>query len=97
MYEKDISFTAFGIEFIAHVTYEQEDNKVSIGEVTDVWVEGEDLANHLIKCDKERFLKDFEGELYRALEEAVASDKAAYYEDLYDSQKEMDKGTEIML
>lgn len=85
---KRINFTSFGIEFFVEVSYEQDCNKLSIEEVTDVWVEGQDGENHLIKCVTDDFFKSFEGEIYKALEDEIESDKIAYAEMQMDAARE---------
>lgn len=78
---KDVGLNIHGLDLV--VTVEYEDN-AACG-VVSVRPEGSQMA---IKCDITRFYDELAGELQEALENAIADDKIAYYENLMDQRKE---------
>lgn len=78
---KDVNINIHGIDLV--VTVEYEDNAVC--GVKRVRAEGSQMA---LKCDITRFYDELVGELQEAIENAIADDKIAYYENLMDARKE---------
>lgn len=78
---KDIELKVHGIDFI--VTVEYEDNAVC--GVDNVRLKGSEKP---LKCDITLFYAELDGFLQEALENAIADEKIAYYENLMDSKKD---------
>ena len=78
---KDVYLNLHGLDLV--VTVEYEDNAVC--GVVSVSGYGTGMA---LKCDITRFYEELVGELQEALENAIADDKIAYYEDLMDEKRE---------
>ena len=78
---KDVSLNLHGLDLV--VTVEYEDNAVCA--VVSVRPECSQMA---LKCDIARFYDELIGELQEALENAIADDKIACYENLMDDRKE---------
>lgn len=77
-----------GMEFEVEVEYEEDYPKCGI---TDVLSVSGLMKNNLpvaLKCDTERFQKELEGELQRALEDSILDVKLAHEDALYDQMKE---------
>ena len=81
---KDVYLNLHGLNLI--VTVEYEDNAVC--GVVSVRPECSQMA---LKCDITRFYDELVVELQEALENAIADDKIAYYENLMDARKEEGK------
>lgn len=78
---KDIYLNLHGLDLV--VTVEYEDNAVC--GVVSVRPECSETA---LKCDITRFYDELVGELQEALENTIADDKIAYYENLMDEKRE---------
>ena len=85
---KLVYLNLFGIEFTVEVEYEEEDNKVYVCGVTEVYVGNDSTGAQKIKCNTEEFYKSLDGELQEALEEAISNDKIVAAEARYDAMKE---------
>lgn len=84
---KTVQIDVFGLTL--HVELDvAEDEHISIECVRNVYAEIP--QGHLVelKCDTTRFYNDLEGEIYRALENAMADEKIAAYEMKMDARKE---------
>lgn len=80
---KDVYLNLAGLDLIVEVEYED----MAVCGVKAV----KDDAGRPLNCDTKRFYKDLEGELQESLENAIADEKIAYYENLMDQRKEEGK------
>lgn len=77
-----------GIRFVIDVEYEGEGNKVSAYGVESVSAQTLDGSFKALECDTERFYKDLEGEVQKALENAIQADYEAYCDAVYEQARE---------
>ena len=80
---KDVYLNLAGLDLIVEVEYE-DDSVCGVMKV-------KDCAGRPLNCDITRFYKDLAIELQESLENAIADERTAYYENLMDSRKEEGK------
>ena len=77
-----------GMRLVIDVEYDGEGNKVSAHGVETVSAHTLDGSLKALECDTARFYKDLEGEVQKALENAIQADFEAYCDALYEQAKE---------
>lgn len=85
---REISLDQLGMTYYIEVEYEEEYGKVGACGVYSVSVEGLDGQIRPLKCDVEQFYDALEGEIQQALEDDIQADKDAYYDMVYEEQRE---------
>ena len=88
---KELELNVYGLELVVEAEYEEEDNKCWLTDVHSVAARMKNGLPLVLKCDIQRFMKELDGELQEALEDALRADFDAYCDSLYEQAEEEGK------